>query len=85
LAAGNQADTQENYPPLAFPNTRRSQTSSSSSESENKDRTTISSQNIIDKSKLDENENKAASTELDQKEARNLSTSHQLSELDEDV
>ena len=76
LAAGNQADTQENYPPLAFPNTRGSQTSSSSSESENKDRTTISSQNIIDKSKLEENENKAASTELDQKEARNLSTSH---------
>ena len=76
LVAGNQADTQENYPPLAFPNTRRSQTSSSSSESENKDRTTISSQNIIDKSKLEENEIKAASTELDQKEAHNLSTSH---------
>lgn len=76
LAAGNQADTQENYLPLAFPNTRRSQTSSSSSESENKDRTTISSQNIIDKSKLEENEIKVASTEIDQKEERKLSTSH---------
>lgn len=71
---GNQAETQDNYVPLAFPNTRRSQTSSSNSESEHKDRNTLSSQNIIDTPQLDED--KAASTELDQKETGYLSTSH---------